>query len=40
VTTIAGVDLIDLERRVKEMYSLVAEQPEATYHFEMGRGLA
>jgi arsenite methyltransferase len=40
VTTIAGVDLIDLERRVKEMYGLVAEQPEATYHFEMGRGLA
>ena len=34
------VDTTDLERRVKDVYRLVAEQPEQQYHFEMGRGLA
>lgn len=34
------VDAVDLERRVKEVYRLVAEHPEQQYHFEMGRGLA
>lgn len=30
----------ELEAKVKEMYRLVAEQPDAEYHFEMGRRLA
>lgn len=34
------VNRYDLERKVKEMYKKVAEQPEVTYHFEMGRNLA
>lgn len=36
----AEVDAKDLERRVKKMYKDVAEHPEVTYHFEMGRALA
>lgn len=36
----ATVDERELEAKVKEMYRLVAEQPEGEYHFEMGRGLA
>ena len=36
----AGVDARELERRVKQVYRAVADRPEATYHFEMGRGLA
>jgi arsenite methyltransferase len=34
------VDAQDLEIRVKDMYKKVAEHPEVTYHFEMGRALA
>lgn len=30
----------ELEAKVKAMYRSVAEEPHATYHFEMGRGLA
>ena len=34
------VDQQELESRVKKMYKDVAEHPEVTYHFEMGRSLA
>ena len=34
------VDAIELERKVKKMYSDVALNPKGEYHFEMGRGLA
>jgi arsenite methyltransferase len=34
------VDVVDLERRVKDVYRQVALRPEDTYHFEMGRALA
>nr|WP_299337787.1 methyltransferase domain-containing protein [Allomuricauda sp.] len=30
----------DLEKKVKDMYTKVALQPEVEYHFEMGRALA
>ena len=36
----ATVDTRELESKVKAMYRDVAEQPEAEYHFEMGRPLA
>jgi arsenite methyltransferase len=36
----ASVDARELESKVKAMYRDVAEQPEADYHFEMGRPLA
>lgn len=36
----ATVDTRELETKVKDMYRHVAEQPEAEYHFEMGRPLA
>jgi len=36
----ATVDTRELEAKVKDMYRHVAEQPEAEYHFEMGRVLA
>jgi arsenite methyltransferase len=36
----ATVDTRELESKVKDMYRHVAEQPEAEYHFEMGRPLA
>jgi arsenite methyltransferase len=36
----ATVDPVALEAKVKDMYRLVAEQPGAAYHFEMGRALA
>ena len=36
----AGVDVDDLEAKVQQMYRQVAEQPHASYHFEMGRALA
>ena len=36
----AGVDSVELQTKVKDMYRLVAEQPHGAYHFEMGRGLA
>jgi ubiquinone/menaquinone biosynthesis C-methylase UbiE len=34
------VDAADLERRVKDMYTQVALEPHAGYHFEMGRAMA
>lgn len=34
------LDTVDLEMRVKEMYRQVAEEPDAEFHFEMGRALA
>ena len=34
------VDAADLERRVKDMYTQVALEPQARYHFEMGREMA
>jgi arsenite methyltransferase len=40
VSVTAWVDARELERRVKDVYRAVADHPEATYHFEMGRGLA
>jgi len=36
----AVVDAADLERRVKDVYTQVALEPQARYHFEMGRALA
>jgi arsenite methyltransferase len=36
----ASVDVDDLEAKVQQMYRQVAEQPHASYHFEMGRALA
>jgi arsenite methyltransferase len=36
----ATLDTRELESKVKAMYRDVAEQPEAEYHFEMGRPLA
>jgi len=36
----AAVDTNELESKVKDMYRHVAEQPDADYHFEMGRPLA
>jgi ubiquinone/menaquinone biosynthesis C-methylase UbiE len=34
------VDAADLEHRVKDMYTRVALEPQARYHFEMGRAMA
>ena len=34
------LDTLDLERRVKEMYREVAEEPCKEFHFETGRALA
>ncbi len=34
------VDVQELEAKVKDMYRHVAEEPSASYHFEMGRPLA
>ena len=34
------VDAAELERRVKDMYTQVALEPQARYHFEMGRAMA
>lgn len=36
----AQVDVLDLERRVKDVYRDVARRPQDMYHFEMGRALA
>ena len=36
----AAVDTEELEAKVKDMYRHVAEEPDADYHFEMGRPLA
>lgn len=35
-----SVNADELSAKVKKMYRLVAEQPQATYHFELGRPLA
>ncbi|HYU84446.1 MAG TPA: methyltransferase domain-containing protein [Kribbellaceae bacterium] len=40
MTQTTQVDARELEQRVKEVYRAVAERPQETYHFEMGRGLA
>jgi arsenite methyltransferase len=40
VSTRLGVDVQELEQRVKDVYQAVAERPDESYHFEMGRGLA
>jgi arsenite methyltransferase len=40
MSTSAAVDRTDLESKVKGMYRLVALEPQAEYHFEMGRKLA
>jgi len=34
------LDRLDLEARVKKMYTRVAEDPSGEFHFEMGRNLA
>src|SRR5688572_12827456 len=39
-TLLKKVDTADLEQKVKKMYSDVALNPGAEYHFEMGRRLA
>jgi arsenite methyltransferase len=36
----ARVDANELRDKVKAMYKAVAEEPNGTFHFEMGRGLA
>lgn len=38
--TTTGVDVLELEAKVKDMYRAVAETPDGDYHFEMGRELA
>jgi arsenite methyltransferase len=38
--TTAAVDAAELEAKVKRMYREVAENPEGSFHFEMGRTLA
>jgi arsenite methyltransferase len=35
-----AVDIRELEAKVKDMYRHVANEPEADYHFELGRSLA
>jgi ubiquinone/menaquinone biosynthesis C-methylase UbiE len=35
-----AVDAADLERRVKDMYTRVALDPQGQFHFEMGRAMA
>jgi arsenite methyltransferase len=39
-TVTRRLDTADLEARVKSMYELVALEPDQTFHFETGRGLA
>lgn len=34
------IDVDQLRTKVKEMYKAVAQEPDGTFHFEMGRGLA
>ena len=36
----ATVDTVELEAKVKDMYRHVAEEPDGSYHFELGRSLA
>jgi SAM-dependent methyltransferase len=39
-TVTRRLDTAELEARVKSMYELVALEPDQTFHFETGRGLA
>ena len=39
-STAAPVDVTDLTSRVQEVYRSVAEHPDGSYHFELGRELA
>jgi arsenite methyltransferase len=39
-STAAPVDVTDLASRVQEVYRSVAEHPDGSYHFELGRELA
>jgi len=39
-TSTAALDVADLQRRVQAVYRQVAEEPNRTYHFAMGRQLA
>jgi arsenite methyltransferase len=39
-STAAPVDVTDLAGRVQEVYRSVAEHPDRSYHFELGRELA
>jgi hypothetical protein len=36
----AGVDVTELDNKVRQMYRRVAEEPRGAYHFELGRDLA
>jgi arsenite methyltransferase len=36
----ARIDVDELRDKVKSMYTAVAEEPDGTFHFEMGRALA
>ena len=36
----SALDTRELEAKVKDMYRHVAEEPEGSYHFELGRSLA
>jgi len=36
----SNVNVVELEEKVKEMYSAVALRPEGDFHFEMGRAMA
>jgi arsenite methyltransferase len=40
MTSTTGVNVAELTQRVQQVYRSVAEHPERTYHFELGRGLA
>src|SRR5262245_11918561 len=40
VTRPTVVDAVDLERRVKDMYTRVALDPQGQFHFEIGRTMA
>jgi len=40
MTTTQQLDVTDLHRRVQAVYQQVAEQPQRTYHFDMGPSLA
>ncbi len=39
-TPVQTLDVADLQKRVQDVYRQVAEQPQRSYHFEMGRELA
>ena len=39
-TPTAPFELAELEAKVKDMYRAVAQDPDGSYHFELGRGLA